>query len=275
MRAVKGRVPEAAQIGLKPALVSTRHFLACACFPEEDIEVALPDQQANTLMATVTRLERLNDSVLGIRLRPQGDFEYLAGQFIRVYMDETESRPYSLASVPGVDDELELHVRRVPGGLVSGWIFNELQVGKTLKISEAMGSCIYVQGQPHRNLLLIGTGSGLAPLYCIAREALSKGHKGKIGIYHGSRYRSELYLVEELRAIAGTHSNVTYVPCVSGGDASPDFAEGTAPDVALADHPDLSDWGVYLCGGPEMVKSAKRGAFLAGASMSDIHADPF
>jgi NAD(P)H-flavin reductase len=274
MRAVKGRVPQRAQIGLKSALVSTNHFLACSCFPEEDMEVALPDQ-AGTLNATVTRLERLNANVLRIRLRPHGDFEYLAGQFIRVYMDETESRPYSLASVPRIDDELELHVRKVPGGLVSGWIFSELRVGHTLKISEAMGNCIYVQGQPQRNLLLIGTGSGLAPLYCIARDALCKEHTGHIGIYHGGRDRSELYFLEEMRALAKAHSNLIYVPCVSEGDASPDCAEGMAPDVALVDHPDLSDWSVFLCGSPEMVKSAKRNAFLAGASMSDIHADPF
>jgi ferredoxin-NADP reductase/ferredoxin len=275
MRAVKGRVPARAQLGLKPTLVSTHHFLACSCIPEEDMQIALPDDAMHTLFATVTRLERLNRNVLGIWLRPPESFDYVAGQFIRVYKDETTSRPYSLASVPSLDDELELHVRKVPGGQVSGWLFDELRAGDTVKISEAMGNCIYVPGQPEQSLLLIGTGSGLAPLICIAREALSKGHSGPIGIYHGSRNRGELYLVEQMRAMAKKHSNLIYVPCVSEGDALPDCASGMAPDVALAEHPDLSHWKVFLCGNADMVKSAKQKAFLAGASMRDIHADPF
>jgi len=274
MRAVKGRVPRAAQNGLKSTLVSTHHFLACSCYPEEDMEVALPDQM-NTLAARVTGRESLSANVLSIRLRPDRHFDYVAGQFVRLYIDETTSRPYSLASVPGLDEELELHVRRVPDGKVSGWIFDELRAGDTVKISEAMGNCIYVPGQSQQNLLLIGTGSGLAPLYCIAREALSKGHTGTIGIYHGSRNRSELYFVEQMRAIAKKHSNLRYVPCVSEGDMVPDCAWGMAPDVALVDHPDLSGWKVFLCGNADMVKAAQHKAFLAGASMRDIHADPF
>jgi len=54
-----------------------------------------------------------------------------------------------------------------------------------------------------------------------------------------------------------------------------DCRNGRAEDVALADHPDLSGWRVYLCGYPPMVNDARRRAFLAGAGMSDIYVDPF
>jgi NAD(P)H-flavin reductase len=46
-------------------------------------------------------------------------------------------------------------------------------------------------------------------------------------------------------------------------------------DVALNENPDLSGWRVFLCGHPEMVKSAQQKTFFAGASMRDIFADPF
>jgi NAD(P)H-flavin reductase/ferredoxin len=275
MRAVKGKVPSQAQSGLKPSLLVTNHFLACVCYPQEDIEVELPDEAFAKIATRVSHIKPLGANILGVWLTPSVPLEYRAGQFIRLYMDDTTARPYSLASLPGVDDELELHVRRVPGGLVSGWIFDKLRVGDSVAISEAMGDCIYVPGEPEQNMMLIGTGSGLAPLYCIAQEAMRKGHRGEIRLYHGSNSQDGIYLADELKRFARTNSNFNYVPCVAAAAVPEGYAKGRALDLALQDHPDLSRWRVYLSGNPEMVNSGKRMAFMAGASMRDIFADAF
>ena len=275
MRAVKGRVPEEAKVGLKSTLAAQNYFLACSCYPEEDIEVVLPEAECGKLEARVTSIKYLNADILGIRLKPSRLFAYKAGQFINLFKDKTTARCYSLASVPALDEELFLHVRRVPGGLVSGWIFENLKTWDALTISEASGDCFYVPENPAQNILLIGTGSGLAPLYGIIRDALSNGHQGKLSLYHGSYNASGLYLVEELRKLARTYRNFAYVPCVSEGEAAAGYAPGIVLDVALADNPDLSGWRVFLCGNPDMVNAAKQQTFLAGASMRDIYADPF
>jgi NAD(P)H-flavin reductase len=55
----------------------------------------------------------------------------------------------------------------------------------------------------------------------------------------------------------------------------PGMREGRAEAQALCDHPQLKGWRVYLCGHPGMVQTAKRKAYLAGASLTDIYADPF
>ena len=52
-------------------------------------------------------------------------------------------------------------------------------------------------------------------------------------------------------------------------------AAGRAADLALARHPQLKGWRVYLCGNTAMVKATKRKAYLAGAALHDIHSDPF
>jgi ferredoxin-NADP reductase len=275
MRAVKGKVPPLAQSGLKPSLLATNHFLACACYPQEDLEVALPDAALAKFEARVSRLERLSADILGVWLDPSAPLEYRAGQFIRLYMDETTSRSYSLASLPGVDAELELHVRRVPGGLVSGWIFDKLRVGDSVLFSEAMGDCIYVPGRPEQNMMLIGTGSGLAPLYCIAQEAMRRGHRGEIRLYHGSSDPDGIYLADELTRLTQANPNFIYVPCIAADVVPPGYAKGRVLDLALQDAPDLANWRVYLSGNPEMVNSGKRMAFMAGASMRDIFADAF
>ncbi len=275
MQAVKGAVPPAAQAGIKPTLAAQNYFLACACYPQENIEVALPKAAVARIEAQVSGIEYLNAEILGVRLKPAQPFSYKAGQFINFYKDETTSRCYSLASVPDLDDDLHLTVRKIPGGLVSNWISASLRAGDTISISEASGDCFYVPGNPAQNILLVGTGSGLAPLYGIVRDALLKGHTGKIRLYHGNYNAAGFYLVEELRRLELAHPNFTYVPCVSGEQAQAGYAQGMVLDVAMGENPDLSGWRVFLCGNPAMVNAARREVYLSGAAARDIYADPF
>jgi ferredoxin-NADP reductase/ferredoxin len=275
MQAVSSNVPETAKAGLTDTLAAQNYFLPCVCHPQDDIEVALYDSGMGKLRAQVTGVEYLNADILGVRIKPSQPFAYKAGQFINFFKDETTARSYSLASVPAFEDELFIHVRKVPNGLVSSWIFDNLKAGDTVTISEATGDCFYVPGNPEQNILLIGTGSGLAPLYGIIRDALRIGHKGKISLYHGSYNTDGFYLVEELRKLAQAHANFSYVPCVSEGEAPQGYALGMVLDVALNDNSDLTGWRVFLCGNPNMVKSAQQQTFFAGASMREIFADPF
>ena len=275
MRVVEGEVPEKAKAGLKPTLAAQNYFLACSCYPENDVEVVLPEAGLGKLEARVTSVEYLNGDILGIRLKPSRLFEYKAGQFINLFKDEITARCYSLASVPALDEELFLNVRKVPSGLVSGWVFSSLKVGDAITISEASGDCFYVPGNSEQDILLIATGSGLAPLYGIIRDALLSGHQGKFSLYHGSYNTDGFYLVEELRRLTQTHPNFNYVPCISEGEAKAGYTPRMVLDIALADNPDLSGWRVFLCGNPNMVNTAKQQTFFAGASMRDIFADPF
>ncbi len=275
MRAVEGEVPEKAQSGLKPTLAAQNYFMACSCYPQTDIEVVLPEAGLNKLAARVVSVEYLNTDILGIKLDPARALEYRAGQFINLFKDDTTARCYSLASVPGLNELLYLHVRRVPGGLVSNWLFENLKAGDNVAISEATGDCFYVPGNAEQNIMLIATGTGLAPLYGIVRDALLNGHKGKLSLYHGSYDTSGFYLVEELKKLARQHDNFSYIPCVSEGAAPAGYKPGMVLDVALADNADLTGWRVFLCGNPNMVNAAKKQTFFAGASMRDIFADPF
>ena len=275
MRAVSGEVPAQAQAGLKPTLAMQNYFLACSCHPQGDIEVALPEAGINRLAAEVVSVERLKPDILGIKLNPSRKFEYRAGQFLNLYRDESTSRSYSLASVPVMDESLAIHVRRVPNGLVSGWLFENLKAGDRIEISEAAGDCFYAPGNPDQDIMLIGTGTGLAPLYGIVRDALQSGHRGRLCLYHGSYDVYGFYMVEELRKLESLYPNFSYRPCVSEGDAPEGYAKGMVHEAALAEHPDLSGWRVFLCGNPLMVNAAKKQTFFAGASMREIFADPF
>jgi NAD(P)H-flavin reductase/ferredoxin len=275
LRADGGAVPPEAQAELKDTLRAQGYFLPCVCVPGQDLELSPPDGEAGFFPALAMEIERLADDVCRLRLRQIKPLSYRAGQFIHLRRADGLLRSYSLASVPGRDRDLELHVKHLRGGRMTTWIFQDLRPGERVEIRGPNGSCFYTEDRPEQPLLLIGTGTGLAPLMGIARDALNKGHKGPIHLYHGTRDPAGLYQKLELEWWATQYENFHFVPCLSGVKVPRDCRMGRAEEVAFAEHPDLSGWRVFLCGCPPMVHAAKKRAYLAGAALADIHADPF
>lgn len=277
MQAVEGIPPPSSQEGLKENLKLDNFFLACSCYPNNNLHVKLPGTNTGipNLEATVHSLTPLNHEIMEVVLNCHTPINYHPGQFIHLFKDEQNFRSYSLASVPEQDHHLHLHVGHLPDGHISTWIHQELQIGQTVTIRGPFGSCFYSPTQAEQNILLIGTGTGLAPLYGILRDALQQEHQGKIYLFHGSGTTTGLYLENELDQLQHKHPNFHYLPCISGAEVINGYAKGRADDLAFQSLNNLKDWRVYLCGHPDMVVSAKRKAFLSGASMQDIYTDAF
>ncbi len=271
LQAIQGAPPASSQKPLKDTLQAQGYFLSCIATPESNLTVALPN--TDVIGHTTARLlsrEQLAPEIFKLTLQAEESFPFYAGQFITVRRWQSDGlrRSYSIAAPPTDEGTIELHVRCIPGGQMSTWLCEELEVGARLDLFGPEGDSFYLQGDPTRPLLLIGTGTGLAPLAGIIRDALNQNHTGPLQLFHGSRHTDGLYLQAELGALAATHPNLTYTPCTSAIGLRADAA-------AFAAIPDTSSWRVYLCGNPEMVKSAQRKAFLRGASLSDIYTDPF
>lgn len=275
LRAEPGQVPAAAQSGLRETLRERGYFLACQCQPDGALSMSLGEESDVFGRAKVVGLERLAPRVCRVAIEPATPLYYRAGQFLNLRRPDGLTRSYSLASVPRLDSHLELHVKRLSGGQMSNWIFDGLSPGDTLDIQGPSGGCYYVRGRPDQDLLLIGNGTGLAPLIGIARDALNDGHSGSIRLYHGTREADGLYLRAELEALTAEHGNFEYYPCLSGGAVAPGCRPGRVESVAFSDLTDLEGWRVFLCGYPPMVHGAKQLAYLAGAALDDILTDPF
>lgn len=276
MKSVAGEVPAEAQQGLKDTLKAQNYFLACQCIPRTSLKVVLPATDSLRTRATVVAVEPLSVDVVRLCLIPETDFEYQPGQYVTLWNSQGLGRCYSLASVPDLDDTLELHVAKVIGGRMSTWIFDELKSGDKVQLQTAIGDCFYVAGKPEQKLLLAGTGTGLAPLWGIVRDALHQGHQGEIHLVHGAIHMQGLYLHETLLALGRKFENFFYHASILKGDEHP--AQVTVEHIeALVERivPKPKDWKVYLCGAQELVNSLKKKVFLAGASMSNIYSDSF
>lgn len=275
VRVSEGEVPEAAQEGLKEAWRAQGFVLACQCRPEGGIALEPPDGAVLFTPAKVHEVGRLAPAIGRVLLEPQATLLYRAGQFINLRRPDGLVRSYSLASVPQLDPYLELHVKKLAGGEMSGWIFSDLRAGQEIEIGGPHGDCFYLPGRPEQSMLLIGNGTGLSPLIGVVRDALARGHGGEIHLYHGTRHPPGLYAMNELRALEARHDNFVYWPCLSGGNAPKGARGGRADEVAFADHGGLRGWRVFLCGYPPMVEKARKIAYLAGAALDQIHAERF
>ncbi|CAM3718897.1 2Fe-2S iron-sulfur cluster binding domain-containing protein [Corallococcus sp. ZKHCc1 1396] len=274
MRAVEGTVPPASQVGLKDTLRARNYFLACACKLPADAALEVAGVRELRIPASIVALESLSPDVLSVRLETATPLDYRAGQYVSLVRADGLARSYSLASLPR-EGTLELHVRLIPGGAMSGWLARDVRPGERVEIQGPAGDCFYVPGQPEAPLLLAGTGTGLAPLYGIVRDALEAGHTGPIHLLHGARDPGGLYLVDRLREWAAWHPNVHYWPSVLAGGGG-DIQEGTLEALVLARLPKRpTGWRAFLCGNAEGVLSLRKKLFLAGFSLKDIHADAF
>ena len=115
----------------------------------------------------------------------------------------------------------------------------------------------------HDTLVLVATGTGLAPYVSMMREQLIQPGKYKFIILHGGRYTWEMGYMNEMTLYTKALPNVQYFPVISRpsedkwwsgitGRLTSLFQENKLNDLAGIDL-DPSHTSVYLCGNPNMI----------------------
>ena len=316
MRATSGDPGGAALDPVKDTLRAQGYFLACTSRPETNLTVALPRDEDVSVPARIGRVTMAGSGVLRVCLEPEEPLSFRAGQYITLQRRDGLSRSYSIASLPvrhpeGGIQPVELHVRRLRGGAMSGWLAS-VPPGTPVRIRGPAGYCFYLPGRPEQPLVLAGTGTGIAPLAAVARDAIANGHTGPISIVHGAVSPDGLYLHDQLREFAAAQPAVRYRGCVLSG-RTPGAYTGDITDAVLAEVNALTSGvdalsgvgaGVgavlpgsgmaaarpegdsvtpaaagkprgFLCGGSGSTRRTRKALFLAGLSLSEIFTDEF
>lgn len=270
LQAESGTPDPASQARLPQALVERNMFLPCIAREMDQVVARPADLSQLFIQAMAVEKKRLSPETWMIRLELPLEFGWTPGQYVNLRNPAGDVRSYSIASVKDEDFFLDLHVRHYPDGRLSEWIARDLQPGDEVLLRGPLGTCTYRPGDPDQPLLLIGTGTGVAPLLGVARDALAQGHRGPIRLYHGAATESGLYLKPELAAIAAACANFHTLSA-----ASREGACRRIVDIALDDHADLAGFAVYLAGNPDAVEAARVRALAQGAALDAVHADPF
>ena len=271
LKLVDGEPSAKSREGLTPLQVEQGLFLSCMCAPTEGMAMGDPSALMPRVPASIEAVERLASDVIEVRLRPHQAFEYRAGQFLNLFREDGLTRSYSIASATGVDGCIELHVRVLPRGAMSGWLSSPEAVGATVQLRGPSGACVHFPEEPDAPLVLAGTGTGLAPLLGIVKDALKHSHRGPIRLLHGASSPQGWYLQEFLQGLARGAAALEFHPCLR--EEADGFAALDAKLLGLAS--EYSGARFYLCGAPAFVQGARKKLFLSGASLRRIHADAF
>lgn len=268
------KAPSGSMSGIDDDLVELGAFLACQAKASALDEVHSLDPSARPRHKAILKGKTwLAEDVLGLQFEVE-NWKGTPGRFIRLLAKDGTCRAYSIAT-PAWESpsNLHLHVRILADGSMSRLLLNA-QVEEAFQVEGPCGKCKYSSSDPNQSILMLGSGTGLAPLYAIATDALHSSHTGPIWLYHGGATSARLYFRDELNSLAENYTNFHYVPCADE-KAIPEDRQGSPLQLALEDFPLLDGWRVYLCGHPALVKAAQKKCFLAGANLRDISADPF
>lgn len=263
VRCTGGEVQDALPDALDAERRAEGWRLSCQCRVIEDLRVDTFDPQRDGLPATVTELDWLAADVLRLRLTPQRPLRYRAGQHLILWSTEGVARPYSLASVPGLDPWLEFHIDcRERGAFVD--CARQLKVGDGLRLGELRGGALHYDPEWHeRPLLLMASGTGLAPLWGVLREALRQHHSGPIRVIHQAHDHAGHYLADPLQSLAASHPELD-VTLMTAAESAAVLAQ-----LRLVSRRTLA----LLCGHPASVDAFARRLYLCGVPRGQTLAD--
>lgn len=241
----------------------------------------------NDLNCVVTQVVQVSPIMKIIRIKPI-DWElpdYDSGQFVALALpasaprcaeateehtkhapDKLIKRAYSIAS-SSTQDYIEFYITLVHSGALTPRIF-ALNIGdKVWMGKKAVGMFTLSEIANDQNVVLIATGTGVAPYMSMLRSnALAR--TGKMLVIHGAANSWDLGYSSELTLLESIFPNFDYYPTItepkkepSGWSGDTRFIEaiwdGGVAEKKWGFKPEAENTHVFLCGNPIMVKGMK------------------
>lgn len=242
----------------------------------------LPDRDDAPLIiprdhsARVAAVARLSPSLWRLELDLAQPIGFYAGQYVEVEVPGHGGnwRCYSIASPPASPGRLELIVKRIAGGSFSDQI-DRIAAGDGLALRGPYGMSYLRAGD--RPVLLIATGSGIAPLMSIIRTAAAEGSPRSFQLFYGARHLDDLVLFDELRELATRMHHFAFKPSLSAPPAGSQWqgACGRVTQIVQRDIIDASPYDAYICGRPEMCEAVSTLLLAKGIPDHRIFRDDF
>lgn len=215
----------------------------------------------------VSSTKRHRGDILEINLRPSyRHLPFTPGQFCYVAFDKllnSEYHPFTIGSAPR-SSTLQLYVR------MSGDFTKELvrlRPGDKARIKGAYGGFTF-QGKKHHKQLWIAGGIGITPFLSKARSLPKARRWPQIELLYITRTAGDAFAARELSHIEYSTASFNYTLLNAN-------RYGTKSLYDLSEQlGDLSDWAIYLCGPPSMLKAYEQQARRLGLSRQ-LHFEEF
>lgn len=266
------------------------------------------EDQLNCL---VTQSVQVSPIMKIIKIKPEGwKFpEFEPGQFVALGLppdapryasatkefeapkpDKLIRRAYSIAS-SSTEDSIEFYITLVNSGQLTPRIF-ELNIGDKIWLGKkAVGMFTLDQIDNTKNVILIATGTGVAPYMSMLRSNALK-RTGKIFVIHGAANSWDLGYSSELKLLTSIFNSFFYHPTITEPDKEPagwngdtrfieEIWESGIAEITMGVKPTPENTEVFLCGNPKMIDGMKELLYKDGfkdhkkKSPGEIHSEEF
>lgn len=151
------------------------------------------------------------DAVNVVFEKPMAEFVYKPGQFLTIVKEidgKKVRRAYSLCTTPFEDEHPAVTVKRVPGGIMSNYINDHFRAGDKIEVMNPMGMFTTAfDGNAERQVVFLGGGSGITPLYALLRSILIKEPRSKVALIYGNRSEEYIVFKNELSALKAKYGD--------------------------------------------------------------------
>ena len=221
---------------------------------------------------------RPNGSTAVVTLEPDSPYPFKAGQYASVETLRWPRvwRPYSIANAPAHDGLITLNVKAIDAGWVSSALVHHTYVGDMVRLGPPVGSMV-CDPRSQRDILLIGGGTGLAPMTALAEELSRWNDHRRVHLYFGVRRPEDLYGLDRLSTLVRRDPWLRVVACVSE-DHRFRGERGVLADVLqrhAVEHDDWTRHDVYVAGSGPMVAGTVARLLEFGVDERRIRFDSF
>lgn len=228
--------------------------------------------------AAIVRREDLHDGVAMLWVSPDGgEFApFLPGQFVAIgrivgvpgSSPRLMKRLYSIGSSANDRRAVQLFIVRVDDGEFTSWLFEQREGSRVWLAPKASGGFTLRGFENGKDLVLVSTGTGVAPYVSMYRTLASEPPWRRVVIVNGVRFAADLGYRDELEAAAARDPRLVYLPTTTREPAGSAWngLRGRVGELldperygALVGAPlDPDPCHVYLCGNPSMIEDLER-----------------
>lgn len=262
-------------------------ILACQSIPETDleIEVALTANGSRLVetRGTIISQKPLTHDIVELRIRLDEPMGFKAGQYAELRLEELSlPRNYSFAIAPkGQDlDELVFHVRQVPGGRFTSWLFEEDRSTTRLSVSGPFGDFHLHADDSDKPqpFICVAGGSGMAPILSLLEQAAWAGESRDVIFLFGARTQQDLYAESEIEQLQKQwRGSLKFEQILSDEPENSTWTgkRGWVTDYIREQQIEWPKSQAYLCGPPGMIDAAIESFEQLGVPKSSIRFDKF
>jgi len=225
-------------------------------YDEEMLLSGLPVQTVQTVVSEIAPLTH-DIKRLVLQLVEPKELRFRAGQYVDIGIPGSEEhRSYSMANTPATNEHLEFILKVFPGGRFSS-LLDESFVGTALEVTGPYGSCVLRENSA-RDVVLIGGGAGMAPLWSLLNDIAERGLKRRVTFYYGARARRDLFYLDKLAELQARLPEFRFIPALSEPFPQENWEgeTGLITEVVAQTLSAGSEVEVYLCGPAPMIDAA-------------------